>query len=43
MDMYKDNVDAFLKYRDLIAQASKSGLDVGTSIIQQETEQSNAN
>ena len=23
-DMYKDNVDAFLKYRDLIAQASKS-------------------
>lgn len=38
MQIYKDNADAFIKYRDLIANASKAKMDVGISAIQQQTE-----
>lgn len=38
MEVYKDNATAFTKYRELIANASKSRMDVGISAIQRETD-----
>lgn len=38
MEKYKTNADAFIKYRDLLAGASKANLDVGIGNIQAETD-----